>query len=297
MIKQLLHIAFIVFPLLATAQVKDDKVEIWESEKDYLEYRKGEKYKGPDDWYGSYPATMDEDITSTYGTSTPSGSGYTPSGIQYSPQQLQQDREVNRGFNRGGSGNGDLPSDPEVDVPEPLDLPDIDAPDIDAPDIDIDPPKIPTSFWNVLLFILIFAVLVIVVWLIVRNRKPSNAALVVDSIDVENNWNPIVITKTELELKLEEALLNENYREGIRVYFTFILKELIRKRWIQWRREKTNYHYVLEMHKQPGSHQFNECVRIYDLVWYGEYKIDKDIYELLKPTLEQYYKSLEPLDE
>ena len=298
MIKYVLNIAFFLFSTFAIGQQKDDKAKVWEKEKDLLEYRKDEKYSGPDDWSGSYPATMDDDLTSTYGSGSSSGnSGYNPSGIQYSPQQIQQDREVNRGFNRGGNGDGSLPSDPEVEKPDPIDLPDIDAPDIDAPDIDVDPPKIPESFWRVLLFILIFVVIAIIAYIIVRRKRPSNTTLVVDAVDVENSWNPEVITKTELELKLEEALLNEDYREGVRIYFTFILKELIRKDWIKWRREKTNYHYVLEMHKKPGAHQFNECVRIYDLVWYGDYHIDRDIYELLKPILENYYQSLEPLNE
>ena len=69
-----------------------DKAAIWEQEKDYLDYRKGEKYKGPDDWYGSYPATMnEEDYVSTNNNSS-SGSNYNQ-GIQYSPQQIQKDRQ------------------------------------------------------------------------------------------------------------------------------------------------------------------------------------------------------------
>ena len=66
---------------------------------------------------------------------------------------------------------------------------------------------------------------------------------------------------------------------------------------INWKKQKTNHHYIIEMSKQESALQFNECVRIYDLVWYGEYNIDNDIYELLKPSLEDYYKSLNPVNE
>lgn len=116
-------------------------------------------------------------------------------------------------------------------------------------------------------------------------------------MDVENDWNPEVISKTELELRLEEAVEREDYRECVRIYFTFILKELIRKGWINWKKEKTNYHYVLEMHKRENAAHFNECVRIYDLVWYGDYNIDQDIFGLLQPSFENYYKSLDPVNE
>lgn len=286
------HIVLICFPLLVFGQ---DKAAIWEQEKEYLEYRKGENYKGPDDWYGSYPANMNEEDYISTNSNSGSGSNYNQ-GIQYSPQQIQKDRQKRyQGFDRGGS-DGTLPFDPKVERPDPIELPDVDAPDIDVPDLDLDldAPTIPPVVWKVLLFILIFAALLVVVYLIMKNKKPSNTKIVVD---VENDWNPEVITKTELEKRLDEAILKEDYRECVRIYFTFILKELIRKSWVTWRKEKTNYHYVIEMHKRPNAQRFNECVRIYDLVWYGDYNIDREIFELLKPTLEDYYKSLDPINE
>lgn len=264
--------------------------EVWQSEKDYLEYRKSEKYKGPTDWYGSYPSSLKEEPISN-----PNSSGYSSQGgIKYNPQQIQRDRrERYNGFDRGG-GNGDVPFDPEVERPDPLDAPDIDAPDIDAPDIDIDPPTISPAVWKFILFLLLFVALFFIAYLLIKNRKPSNKKVVVD---VEDEWNPEVITKTELELRLEEAMLKEDYRECVRIYFTFILKELIRKGWINWKKEKTNYDYVLEMYKKENAHAFNECVRVYDLVWYGEYHINQEIFELLKPGFETYYKSLDPINE
>ena len=51
------------------------------------------------------------------------------------------------------------------------------------------------------------------------------------------------------------------------------------------------------MHKRENASHFNECVRVYDIVWYGDYKIDREIFELLQPTFENYYKSLDPVNE
>lgn len=295
MIKKLLHIALVLFPLVAFAQNSTEKV--WKEEKEYLKYEKKDKYKGPDDWYGANPSTMNEDdFFGTGGGSTGYGStqpGRRPK-IQYSPQQIQRNRQKRyKGFQRGGS-NGTLKFDPKVKKPDPINTPDLDAPDIDLPSADINAPTISPTFWKILLFLLIFAAVIIVAYIILKNRKPVNKKVIVD---VENEWNPEVITKTELELKLEEAIARGDYRECIRIYFTFILKELIKKGWIRWKKEKTNHHYVMEMSRQPNVLVFMECVRIYDLVWYGEYDIDQDIYEILKPELENYYKSLNPTGE
>lgn len=291
MIKGILHIVVLVVPFLVSAQGK--KEATWKKEKDLLEYKKTDKYEGPEDWYGSSPADMktEEDVNSN---SSNGGSNQNYQGIQYTPQQIQKDRQKrNRGFNRGG-GKGTVPYDPKVKDPDPIEIPDVDAPDVDLPDVDLDAPTISPGFWKVLLFILIAATLLIVAYLIIKNKKAPNTKVV---IDVEDDWNPEVISKTELELRLEAAMLDENYRECVRIYFTFILKELIRKSWISWKREKTNYHYVLEMHKRENASHFNECVRVYDIVWYGDYNIDKEIFELLQPTFENYYKSLDPVNE
>lgn len=288
-----LYIATLLF-VYVSAYAQKEKSS-WEKEKERLKYEKTDKFKGPEDWYGSYPTDMqDQDIYSGgSGTTVPGGSS---GGIQYSPQQIQRDREKRyNGMERGG-GSGTLPYDPEVKRPDPLEIPDLDAPDVDlpTPDIDLDPPAIPPIVWKVLLFIVIFIALVYIAYLIVHNRRPSNAKVVVD---VENDWNPEMITKTELELRLEEAMAKEEYRECIRIYFTFILKELISKGYIRWSKDKTNHDYLLELSGRQEFTGFMKAVRVYDLVWYGEYNIDEEIYELLRPELETYYRSLEPKNE
>ena len=276
----------------ALSYAQSRKSVIWESEKNYLEYQKQKDYKGPEDWYGSYPADMQDKDYGAYSGGRRNSSERAYQGIQYSPQKIRQDRQ--KRYGRFDRGSGDVPFDPEVERPDPIELPEIDTPDIDPPDVDINPPTLPMSFWKVLLFIIIATIVLVVVYLLVKNRKPSVQKVLVD---VEDDWNPEVVTKTELEVRLEAAMEKDNYRECVRIYFTFILKELIRKSWIQWKREKTNYRYLLEMQQKPNVAAFAECIRIYDLVWYGEYAIDEEVFGLLKPTLEAYYKSLDPVDE
>lgn len=274
-----------IFPITLSAQ--DNKTKTWKNEREYLKYKKEDGYKGPTEWYGATPAEMESESQSGYNSS---GTNNGRQGIQYVPQKVRRDRNRRRGYNRGG-GSGTLPMDPKVKPPKPIRF-DIDPPDINLPDIDA--PNVGGSFWKVLLFILITALVILILYFIFKNAEPPNKKVVVD---VEDDWNPEVISKTELELRLEAAMSREDFRECVRIYFTFILKELIRKSWIKWKREKTNHHYVMEMAGQPNQLVFMECVRIYDLVWYGEYEIDEEIFEMLRPTLQDYYKSLDPVNE
>ena len=88
--KIILHI--IVLFSVGISYAQDNKAGTWEGEKDYLEYRKSDKYKGPEDWYGSYPADMGKEDYVTTNNGSSGNSSYNP-GIQYSPQQIQKDRQ------------------------------------------------------------------------------------------------------------------------------------------------------------------------------------------------------------
>jgi hypothetical protein len=279
---------FVLITCFSQGSEKDAKKKVWKQEKDYLKYQKKKNYKGPEDWYGSEPSSL-QDEDDYYGTGSPGSQG-----IQYNPQQIQKDREK-QFSKKSGNGNGDLEADPEIKRPDPITFPDIDSPDIDAPDLpDVDVPEAPVSFWKVILFLIILAAVIFLLYWWLKNRQPANTTI---RQNVENDWNPEVITKTELELRLEDALSRDDFREGVRIYFTFILKELISKGWIQWKKDKTNHHYLLEVNSKPNSDIFRECVRIYDLIWYGEYEIDRKAYDILQPTLLNYYHSLKPMNE
>jgi hypothetical protein len=103
---------------------------------------------------------------------------------------------------------------------------------------------------------------------------------------------PSEIPKSELERRLEAALANEDYREAIRIYFIFIIKDLATKDWIKWEREKTNYSYLMEMRSKPQFELFNEVVSVYDVVWYGNYTISKSLYETVEPKFKQLLKEI-----
>ena len=283
MIKLLIfHIALLLsFNFYAQTHKKEDKISVWQREKKSIQYEKSEEYKGPSDWYASSPGAIDEPEVEEQSTSY--------EGLDYQPEQIQRDRQVSReGFDRGG-GNGTEAYDPDVLSPE------IDTPQIDPTDDSSDrEPLFSDGFWKVLGILILFVLVIFLVYQLIKNAKLPVKGLKVQSID--KNWNPTIISKTELELLLESALEKEDYREGVRIYFNFILKELIKKGWIKWKQEKTNYSYILEMKSRSNSHLFEECVRIYDLVWYGEYQLSKSDFEEIQPVLLSYYKLIEKDD-
>jgi hypothetical protein len=290
--KLLFYIALLLLPFTNWSQTpnggkSDGKLrKKWKEIHENHGFRKAEDYQGPNsDPYVS-PSEIDEDEYITPGTSSSRNTPY--SGIPYSSSRQQQGRNPH-----GPGGGGSIDDDPDITEPDDIDIPDIDAPDIDAPDINIDTPSAGGGFWTVLLIILGILVVALIAYYIIKNRQPGNSTIPFEPL--EEDLNPATISKTELELRLEEAIARGDYKECVRIYFLFVMKDLIDRRWVFWKREKTNIHYLIEMTGRPGAKEFEEVVNIYDLVWYGDYEIDAEAYKAMEPKLDSNYKFIQSL--
>lgn len=304
--KLLLIIALIVAPIVL-AQTKKQEPSLENFKRKYR-YVKDKRYKGPENQYNSPAEMRQSDENTPQSSSSSSSNGGT---IQYSPEEIDrirerraqqyeeyQDNQGNGGGPGSGQGNGlgeggNKPRNPEMGKPEPIEF---DPPEIDGPnlDLDINPPTFSASIGKIVLIVLAAVILLIIVYLIIKNYRPRNRR--VKSQLSQEEWNPETITKTELELRLEQAMRENDYRECVRIYFTFILKEMIRLRLIRWKKDLTNFDYLLQAHSSSHYRDFEESVRIYDLVWYGDYHISKEDYYSLESHLDHHYKLLNKQD-
>lgn len=286
MTKFIPYIICLLLPLIGWNQDGDSKElkRKWKEIHEQHGFQKAKDYTGPSgDGYIS-PTDINESQPITPGSGSQRNMPYK--GMPYSSAQQRQGRNPG---SQGQGGNGTLKADPNITPPEDIDIPEIDSPDIDAPDIDA--PEISTSFWKILGIILLIILVGIIIYYILKNRQPSNPTVPFEPL--EEDLNPATISKTELELRLEEAMQRGDYRECVRIYFLFAMKDLIQRRWIFWKKEKTNIHYIIEMQGRKGALEFEEIVGLYDLVWYGDYVIDEAAYNRMQPVLDANYKTIE----
>ena len=283
--KLFLHIVFCCFPLLLLAQAKKEKElttrEKWNQIRQEHGYKQSDKYKGPESDYYQSPTSINESYSS--GSGTPNGTTKPYQGTPYSPKDL----EKGRSSKDGDGGTGTIEEDPNIEPSEDVDVPDFDVPNgpnIDAPDVSV-------NFWKWLGIILLVVALAILIFYMIKNRSPRVKTIPFEAL-VED-LNPAEISKTELELRLEEATAAGNYKECVRIYFLFAMKELIQRKWIFWKKEKTNMHYIIEVQGKPISREFEQIVSIYDLVWYGDYSIDSKSYQVIEPQLKTAFQKIE----
>lgn len=138
---------------------------------------------------------------------------------------------------------------------------------------------------------LIIAILAGLIFYLFYKNPPSKETKVIPK-DIEE-VNPIEIPKSELELRLEEAIRNQDYRKAIRIYFIFIIRGLSERKWIAWEKEKTNFAYLNEMRQNNLYQAFDESVILYEIVWYGKRKVDVDTYKKLEPTFKSLIQKIE----
>lgn len=146
------------------------------------------------------------------------------------------------------------------------------------------------TFGSIILYTLLAIFLGLIIYFLFINTTVSEEGKKVSELEIEKA--PLEITKSELELMLEDALKKEDYRLAVRIYFIFVLKNLSEKEWIVWKKEKTNFSYLMEMRGKKQYELFNESVSVFELVWYGDYNISNKDYSVIEPKFKTLLKEL-----
>lgn len=141
----------------------------------------------------------------------------------------------------------------------------------------------------ILLALFLVGLAVLIYYMYVNN--PKDGTKVGAPIELEE-VNPTEIPLTELERLLQEALAKKDYRGAIRIYFIFIIRDLAEKNWIQWEKEKTNFHYLREMAGKREYNDFNKSVSYFEIIWYGKREIDEEKFNQVKPNFTQFLDKL-----
>jgi hypothetical protein len=145
------------------------------------------------------------------------------------------------------------------------------------------------STWLLIIMICILAAAVI--YMIIVSFSDKNKKVNPIPVD-ENKFENLTITKSELELALEVALKNKNYREAVRIYFIAVIKEMKDRRWIKWEKKKTNHHYINEISGRTQHPDFITATRAFEIVWYGNRTLAENDYNQLEPLFKKLINSI-----
>ena len=92
--------------------------------------------------------------------------------------------------------------------------------------------------------------------------------------------------------EIENAIQNKNYRLAIRLMFLRQLKDLSKKNIIQYKQDKTNLDYLMELASTSYYTDFFRLTRNYEYSWYGQFGLNTDTFIQIRNEFENFKNKL-----
>ncbi|MBC7947229.1 MAG: DUF4129 domain-containing protein [Chitinophagaceae bacterium] len=117
-------------------------------------------------------------------------------------------------------------------------------------------------------------------------RKRNSHIASPDEMEVETEN----IFEINYQREIDKAVSKANYRLAVRLMFLRLLKELSEKKLIQYKPDRTNFDYLMQLSTTKHYNEFFRLTRHYEYTWYGQFDIDPEKYILLRKDFENFGK-------
>ncbi|MDP4263101.1 MAG: hypothetical protein Q8941_11290 [Bacteroidota bacterium] len=87
---------------------------------------------------------------------------------------------------------------------------------------------------------------------------------------------------------IEKAIKDTNYRLAVRLMFLRMLTNLSNKKIIDYKQNRTNFDYLLQLHSSNYYGDFFRLTRNYEYCWYGQFDIDPEKFGIIKNDFENF---------
>lgn len=104
-----------------------------------------------------------------------------------------------------------------------------------------------------------------------------------EEVDIENE---------DLDEKIRRAVAAGDHRQAVRFMYLKTLQLLNERQWIKYHVDATNFEYVMQMSKHKLGNDFGFLTRIYDYVWYGEFSLSREQFEVVANNFSQFYNAV-----
>jgi hypothetical protein len=106
----------------------------------------------------------------------------------------------------------------------------------------------------------------------------------------ETEEMPEDIFAINYQKEIDKAASQGNYRLAIRLMYLRLLKDFSEKNIIQYKQDRTNLDYLMQLHGTSYYNDFFLVTRHYEYSWYGEFNVSNEAYEIIKKEFSQLEK-------
>lgn len=102
----------------------------------------------------------------------------------------------------------------------------------------------------------------------------------------------VITNESDFDALIRQSLQNGNYRQAVRYQYLRTLHLLAGRGMISLAPDKTNFNYVTEITNAEYRNAFAALTLNYEYAWYGEFDVDKNIYEKIEHNFSSLNKKI-----
>ena len=102
----------------------------------------------------------------------------------------------------------------------------------------------------------------------------------------------VITNESDFDALIRQALQNGNYRQAVRYEYLRTLHMLSGRGMVSLAPDKTNFNYVTEISNPEYRNAFAALTLHYEYAWYGEFDVDKNIYEKIEHNFSSLNKKI-----
>jgi hypothetical protein len=104
----------------------------------------------------------------------------------------------------------------------------------------------------------------------------------------ETDEIPQDIFAINYQKEIDKAAANGNYRLAVRLMFLRLLKQMTERNIIQYKQDKTNFDYLMQLQPTSYYNNFFRVTRNYEYSWYGKFPISEEAYKAIRNDFAQF---------
>ena len=98
------------------------------------------------------------------------------------------------------------------------------------------------------------------------------------------------INEIDFDQLIRQYTRDRQFRMAVRLLYLKTLKCLADKKFIRWRKDKTNRDYLHEIGDTQVRIFFERTTRLYEYAWYGDFDVDSGKFQLIRKTFQDFLK-------
>lgn len=147
-----------------------------------------------------------------------------------------------------------------------------------------EPRKDPEWLRNLLWVLVVGGFVVLIVWFLMASGVQlfRKSPPVVARPEEEEEYTTENLFDIDYERALKRATADQNYRLAIRLMYLQTLKELALRNIIQYRQERTNSDYLMQLFTTSYYKDFFRLTRNFEYAWYGQFAVSPALFEQIR---------------